>query len=97
PAWLAVVDFQRRHLEPSAWSTLLTFAAVLYAVFAAYPFVLGRRSQSSRDPHIAAILVSGFFLLAARTALERGGLGGYVGAVPVLEGAVLALLLRQLL
>jgi hypothetical protein len=97
PAWVALVNFQMRHPEPAGWGTLFVFAAVLYLVFAAYPFVLGRRGQDSRDPHLAVVLASGFFLLTARTALERGGLGMFVGAVPVLEGAVLALLLRQLL
>jgi hypothetical protein len=97
PAALAVFNFQVRHPEPAAWSTVFVFAGVLYALFAAYPFVLGRRGQASRDPHFAAVLASGFFLLAARTALERGGYGLFVGAVPVVEGAVLALLLRQLL
>jgi uncharacterized membrane protein len=97
PVWLATVNFQMRHQEPAAWGSVFAFAAVLYAVFAAYPFVLGRRTQASRDPYVAAILASAMFLLVARTALERGGYSLYIGAVPVFEGAVLALLLRQLL
>jgi predicted membrane protein DUF2339 len=97
PVWLAIFNFQMRHQEPAAWGSLFAFGAVLYAVFAAYPFVLGRRARASRDPYFAAILASAMFLLAGRTALERGGYSHYIGAVPVFEGAVLALLLRQLL
>ena len=97
PVSLAIFNFQMRHQEPAAWGSLFAFGAVLYAVFAAYPFVLGRRTQASRDPYFAAILASAMFLLVARTALERGGYSLYIGAVPVFEGAVLALLLRQLL
>jgi len=97
PVWFAIFNFQMQHQEPAAWGSLFAFGAVLYAVFAAYPFVLGRRTQASRDPYFAAILASAMFLLVARTALERGGYSLYIGAVPVFEGAVLALLLRQLL
>jgi uncharacterized membrane protein len=70
---------------------------VLYVLFVAYPFVLGRRARESRDPYLAAVLASGVFLVAARQAFEMGGLSGFVGVVPVGEGAIMALLLRQLL
>ena len=97
PMSVGIFAFQIRHQDAASWPSLFAFGAALYAVFAIYPFALGRRTGSSRDPHIAAVLASGVFLLVARTALERGGLGAYIGAVPVLEGAVLALLLRQML
>jgi hypothetical protein len=97
PAWIAAFVFQMRHPDPASWGSLFALGAALYTVFAAYPFVLGLRAGSSRDPHIAAVLASGMFLIVARTALERGGLGMYIGIIPVFEGAVLALLLRQLL
>jgi len=97
PAWLAVYFFKMRHPEPAFWPMLLAFAGTVYGVFAIYPFALGRRAGARRDPHVATVLASGAFLLIARTALERGGLGSYIGIVPVFEGAVLALLLRQLL
>ena len=66
-------------------------------MFIAYPFALGRRTRASRDPYFAAIAGSAFAFFAARTALLQGGYGLVVGAVPVAQGAVMALLLRQLL
>jgi uncharacterized membrane protein len=97
PVCAAIFIFQFRHSEAAEWGSLFVFGAVLYFVFAAYPFVLGRRAGTSRDPHIATVLASGMFLIVARTALERGGYSLYIGAIPVIEGAILALLLRQLL
>ncbi len=97
PAWFAAATWQGEHGEPGAWATAFLFAFALYAVFAAYPFVLGRRAAAAREPSFAAVAGSGFFLFTARSALLQGGLGRFVGAVPVAEGAVLVLLLRQLL
>jgi len=75
----------------------LALGAALYAVCVAYPLVLGRRARASRDPYFTAIAGSAWFFFAARTAMLQGGLGQFVGAVPVLEGAVMTVLLRQLL
>lgn len=97
PAALALAVFADRFPEPEVWRQLLALSVALYAVFAIYPFALGRRSRETRDPFLATVLASGFFLLAAREALQRGGLGAIVGIVPVAESLVLALLLRQLL
>jgi uncharacterized membrane protein len=79
------------------WLQLLLLSFAIYAVFIAYPLVLGRRAQGDREPSIAAVLASFMFLFAARAALMAGGYGWIVGALPVAEGAVMALLLRQLL
>jgi hypothetical protein len=97
PAWLAIVSFMTHHEEPEAWLASLALSGALYLVFVAYPFALGRRARESRDPYLAAVLGSAVFLIAARQAFELGGLAGFVGVVPVAEGAVMALLLRQLL
>jgi hypothetical protein len=97
PAGLAVAGWHTMHPQPDAWMQLLLLGGAVYAVFVAYPFVLGRRVRDSRDPYLAAVLASGVFLLAARQALVQGGLDRMVGAVPIFEGAILALLLRQLL
>jgi hypothetical protein len=97
PAWLAATVWQLDHQATSDWLGALLFAAALYAVFAAYPLILGRRAVGERGPYITAILGSVFFFFAARNALLIGELRAYVGAVPVVEGIVLALTLRQLL
>jgi uncharacterized membrane protein len=79
------------------WSRLLALSSSIYAVFIAYPLVLGRRAQDDRDPSFAAVLASAMFFVAGRAALTAGGYGWMVGALPVAEGAVMALLLRELL
>jgi uncharacterized membrane protein len=62
-----------------------------------YPFILGGRARDTRDPHLTAVAGSAFFFFAARSALIQGGLDRFVGAVPIGEGFVMALLLRLLL
>jgi uncharacterized membrane protein len=97
PAWLAADTWQNDHLAAADWKGAMALAAALYAVFAAYPFVLNRRARDSRDPYFTAVLGSIFFFFAARRALLAGGLQAYIGIVPVAEGVVMALILRQLL
>lgn len=94
PAWMAVVQWQSR---PTEWRLLLVLAAALYAVFIAYPVILGTRARNDRDPYLAAVFASAMFFFGGRHALEAGGLGWAVGVVPVGVAAVLAFLLRALL
>ncbi len=79
------------------WLRLLMLSSAIYAVFIAYPLVLGGRAHADRDPSIAAVLASAMLFIAARAALTAGGYEWIVGALPVAEGAVMAILLRQLL
>jgi uncharacterized membrane protein len=72
-------------------------SAALYAVFAVYPFLVGRRARNSRDPYLAAVLASAMAFFGARAAFVAGELDWMIGAIPVIEGAVLALMLRSLL
>ncbi|HYM22307.1 MAG TPA: DUF2339 domain-containing protein, partial [Vicinamibacterales bacterium] len=94
--WLVTLHWQTTH-EAAVWPEGFALAAALYAVYTAYPFVLGSRAEHSRSPFLVAVAGSAFFFFTARTALLQGGLGGYLGAVPVGEGLVMALLLRRLL
>src|SRR4029079_9009154 len=89
--------WQHDHPAAADWRGAMAFAAALYAVFVAYPFVLNRRARDSRDPYFTAVLGSVFFFFAARSALLTGGLQSYIGIIPVAEGVVMALILRQLL
>lgn len=82
---------------PTPWARQLVFTAAIYLVFVAYPFIVGRRGREGRDPYLAAVLASAIAFFAARAALITGGYGSIVGAVPVVEAGVLALLLRALL
>ncbi len=63
PAWVAILQWQVRADLAVAWPRLLAMSAALYAVFAAYPFVVGRRARDSRDPYLAAVLASADGLL----------------------------------
>ena len=96
-AWYLQVSWRDHHLEPAAWGSAFALACSLYAVFAAYPLVLGKRSREARDPYLTAIAGSVFFFFAGRAALLQGGHAQLVGAVPVIDAAVMAVLLRQLL
>jgi uncharacterized membrane protein len=97
PAWLAADTWQADHPAAAAWKGALVLAFALYAVFVAYPFVLNHRARDNRHPYFTAVAGSVFFFFAARRAFLTGGLQGYLGIIPVTEGVVLALLLRQLL
>ncbi len=97
PAWLAVLQWQTRTDLAVMWPRLLTLSAALYAVFAVYPFVVGRRVRDSRDPYLAAVLASAMAFFGARAAFVAGELDWMIGVIPVIEGAVLALMLRSLL
>jgi hypothetical protein len=81
----------------TTWMRLFVLSAAMYAVFIAYPLILGRRARAERDPYLAAVLASAMFLLAGRAALVAGGFGWGVGALPVAQAAVLAIILRNLL
>jgi hypothetical protein len=97
PAWLAAASWHDSHAGRTEWVSSWMMTLSLYAVFVAYPFVLGRRASRSRDPYLAAIAASAVFFFTARAALLQGGFGQFAGAVPVVEGALMALMLRQLL
>jgi uncharacterized membrane protein len=97
PAWVAVLQWQGRRDLATEWPKLLALASALYAVFAAFPFVVARRIRDSRDPYLAAVLASAMAFFGARAAFVAGDLEWMIGVIPVIEGAVLALLLRSLL
>jgi len=96
-AWWVQASWHDHHAQPAQWTSSFALAAALYAVFAAYPLVLGRKTRSARDPYVTAIAGSLLFFFAGRAALGQGGYDQFIGAVPVVEAAAMALLLRQLL
>lgn len=92
----ALTEWQVGSLQ-TGWGRLLALSFAMYVVFIAYPLLAGRRASGARDPYVAAVLASAMFLFAGRAALLAGGFGWLVGALPVAEAAVLALLLRDLI
>jgi uncharacterized membrane protein len=97
PAWLGLLQWYSPAGVPDHWKPLLGQTLAVYAIFVAFPFVLGSRARGARDPYLAAVLASAMFFFSARNAFLAGGLGSAVGLVPVMAGGVLALMLRALL
>lgn len=96
-AALAFGVFKATHLSAESWRGELVFLVLLYAPFALYPLVLGRRALGARGPHLAAILATAPVFLFGRAAMLRGGLDTIIGLLPLTLGAVLAWTLWRLL
>ncbi|MEW5980982.1 MAG: DUF2339 domain-containing protein [Acidobacteriota bacterium] len=79
------------------WRRVLLFALVPYAIFVAYPLVLGRRVGAALSPYLTAVLANVPFFLAAHWSLKGGGFGAYIGALPIVQALVMAGLLAVLL
>jgi hypothetical protein len=97
PAAIAAFGWRQHHSRPAEWLSLLALTTAFYAVFVGYPFVLGRKAQRSRDPHLTAVAGSALFFFAARSALLQGGFTSFIGLVPIVAAAMMALLVRELL
>jgi hypothetical protein len=78
-------------------SEQFTFAAVLYALYIAYPLILGARVKRALEPYLAAVLASVPFFLFARDAMTDGGLEPMIGVLPVVQALVMLLLVLRLL
>jgi uncharacterized membrane protein len=96
-AFLVAQNWELVRLPNRPWHQLLSLSMGMYAVFVAYPMLLGRRAGRDRDPYLAAVVASGMCFFGARAALEAGGYGWGIGIVPIALSAVLTLLLRELL
>jgi hypothetical protein len=70
-------------------AALLLVAAPLYAMHLVHPLLADERDAVGRHPWIAAVAASAAFFLAARPALATLGWGGAIGALPVLQAALL--------
>jgi uncharacterized membrane protein len=79
------------------WWHRLLLGSALYMPFVMYPLALGTRVAASRAPYLAAIAASAVFFVVGRDALMVGGFGSVIGVLPVVQAALVALLLRQLL
>jgi len=81
----------------SPWQHQLTFAAVIYALFLAYPLLLGRRAKQSIHPYLAAVYAGAAFFGFAYQSLVEGGYKPYIGALPVLQAFLMLALLWRVL
>lgn len=85
------------HASPQYWPQLLLFAAPPYLVFLLYPILLGRRCGTSLAPYLAAVLAGIPFFFQARHAMVQAGWESFIGILPVVQAALMALLLMRLL
>jgi uncharacterized membrane protein len=75
----------------------LIFAGAVYAIFIAYPLLLGRRAKRFIQPYLAAVLAGIPFFVFARRAIEAAGYGYAIGLLPVFQAALMLLLVWRLL
>ena len=76
---------------------IFTFAAVLYALYIAYPLVIGARARRALEPYLAAVFASVPFFFIAREAVTDAGLGYAIGVLPVGQALLMLVLLVRLL
>ncbi|HUP46613.1 MAG TPA: DUF2339 domain-containing protein [Thermoanaerobaculia bacterium] len=73
-----------------------TFAAIIYALFTAYPLLLGARARRELQPYLAAVLANVPFFFFARAAMRDGGYQDVIGILPVGQAIILIVLLFRL-
>jgi hypothetical protein len=74
-----------------------TFAAAFYAIFIAYPLLLGKRAERSIHPYLAAVLAGIPFFFVARHAMNVADLGSMIGILPVGQAVLMMALVIRLL
>jgi uncharacterized membrane protein len=95
--WIATWGWQATHAGPGGWADVLILATPIYLVFLAYPLALGKRVERQIWPHLAAVVASGSFFHVARLSVVAAGYGDFIGALPLLQAALLGVLLAGLL
>ena len=75
----------------------LLFAGAIYAIFVAYPLVLGRRAKQSIYPYLSAVIAGLPFFLFARHAIKEAGYNYAIGVLPLFQAALMLLLVWRLL
>jgi uncharacterized membrane protein len=75
----------------------LALASSVYAPLVLYPILIGERARRSMQPYIAAIAMSVSFFFLARHAIVHAGLEDFIGALPLLQAALLGVLVKTLL
>jgi uncharacterized membrane protein len=75
----------------------LTFAFAIYALFIAYPLLLGTRAKRSMYPCLAAVTAGLPFFIVARDAITRAGYDYAIGLLPLFQAALMLLLVWRLL
>jgi uncharacterized membrane protein len=96
PAAGAGFLWMSQHTGAALWTSQLALTTPLYLAFVAYPLILGRRAGNARAPYLATVLASALYFFQARASIDAGGYGSIIGVLPVVEAALLALVLASL-
>lgn len=96
PAAGAGFLWMSQHTGAAFWTAQLALTTPIYLAFVAYPLILGQRAGSARAPYLATVLASALYFFQARASIVAGGYGNVIGALPVVEAALLALVLASL-
>jgi uncharacterized membrane protein len=75
----------------------LSFATVMYALFIAYPLLLGSRAKRSFQPYLAAVLAGVPFFFFARRVIIDLRLDYAIGLLPLFQALLMIVLLLRLL
>jgi uncharacterized membrane protein len=94
---VAIFQWQEGHDLQAEWPQLLVLSGAIYALFTGYALIVGPREPERREPWLVALGAAALTFVAAREAFEAGDLEWMIGVVPVVLGAVTAILLRSLL
>ncbi len=73
------------------------FAGAIYALFIAYPLLLGTRARRFLQPYLGAVLAGIPFFLLARNAIRVAGYDYAIGILPLFQAALMLLLVWRLL
>ena len=82
--------------RPATPALAFTFAAVIYALFIAYPLLLGTRARREMQPYLAAVLANIPFFFYARSAMLESASRDVIGILPVGQAIVLVVLLMRI-
>ena len=85
------------HPGPGGWPDVLILATPIYLVLLANPLALGKRVGRQLWPHLAAVLASASFFHVARLSVVAAGYEDIIGALPLLQAALLGVVLVGLL
>jgi uncharacterized membrane protein len=94
---VAVLGLAMAMSRPATPADRFGFAAAIYALFIVYPLLLGARVQRSVEPYLAAVVAGVFFFFQARMAIKEAGYGYAIGLLPVVQAALMLLLVWRLL
>jgi uncharacterized membrane protein len=83
--------------RPETPAHRLGFAGAVYALFIAYPLLLGTRAKRFVQPNLAAVLAGIPFFVYARIAIKDAGYGYAIGVLPLFQAALMLLLVWRLL